>query len=34
MGKTALGTNIAYNVASMFNESKDESGNQTLIDGG
>ena len=34
MGKTALGTNIAYNVASMFQESKDEFGNQTLIDGG
>ena len=34
MGKTALGTNIAYNVASMFKETKDEFGNQTLIDGG
>ena len=34
MGKTALGTNIAYNVADKFNESKDEFGNQTLIDGG
>ena len=34
MGKTALGTNIAYNVSSMFKESKDEFGNQTLIDGG
>ena len=34
MGKTALGTNIAYNVASMFKESLDEFDNQTLIDGG
>ena len=34
MGKTALGTNIAYNISSMFKESKDEFGNQTLVDGG
>ena len=34
MGKTALGTNIAYNAASMFTENKDEFGNNTLVDGG
>tara|TARA_Y100000590_G_C15729613_1_gene1016511 strand:- start:1217 stop:2731 length:1515 start_codon:yes stop_codon:yes gene_type:complete len=34
MGKTALGTNIAYNAASMFQESTDEFGNKNLIDGG
>ena len=34
MGKTALGTNIAFNVAKKFKEEKDEFGNKTLIDGG
>ena len=34
MGKTALGTNIAFNVAKNFNEKVDELGNKKLIDGG
>ncbi len=34
MGKTALGTNIAFNAAQKFKESKDEFGNNTTIDGG
>ena len=34
MGKTALGTNIAFNVAKSFNEKIDESGNKILVDGG
>ena len=34
MGKTALGTNIAFNAAKKFNESQDEFGNKTTIDGG
>tara|TARA_B100000579_G_scaffold385268_1_gene356255 strand:- start:1622 stop:3127 length:1506 start_codon:yes stop_codon:yes gene_type:complete len=34
MGKTALGTNIAFNVAKNFNEKNDEFGNKKLIDGG
>ena len=29
MGKTALGTNIAFNAAKKFKESKDEFGNKT-----
>jgi len=34
MGKTALGTNIAFNVAKSFKEKIDEIGNKKLIDGG
>ena len=34
MGKTALGTNIAFNVAKNFREKIDEFGNKKLIDGG
>ena len=34
MGKTALGTNIAFNVANSFKEKKDESGIKKVIDGG
>ena len=34
MGKTALGTNIAFNVAKNFKEKIDEFGNIKLIDGG
>jgi len=34
MGKTALGTNIAFNVAKNFKEKIDEFGNSKLIDGG
>ena len=34
MGKTALGTNIAFNVAKNFTEKTDDLGNKILIDGG
>tara|TARA_Y100000996_G_scaffold410269_1_gene392337 strand:- start:1458 stop:2975 length:1518 start_codon:yes stop_codon:yes gene_type:complete len=34
MGKTALGTNIAFNVAKNYKESKDEVGNVNIVDGG
>ena len=34
MGKTALGTNIAFNVSKNFKEKIDELGNKVLIDGG
>ena len=34
MGKTALGTNIAFNVAKNFREKIDEFGNKKLIEGG
>lgn len=34
MGKTALGTNIAFNVAKNFKEKINEFGNKNLIDGG
>ena len=34
MGKTALGTNIAFNAAKKFKEKEDEFGNKTTIDGG
>ncbi len=34
MGKTALGTNIAFNSAKKFKESKDELGNLNIVDGG
>ena len=34
MGKTALGTNIAFNVSKQFNEKIDEFGNKKIIDGG
>jgi len=34
MGKTALGTNIAFNAAQKFKEKEDELGNKTTIDGG
>ena len=34
MGKTALGTNIAFNAAKKFKESQDQFGNKTTIDGG
>ena len=34
MGKTALGTNLAFNAAKKFNESQDEFGNKTTVDGG
>ena len=34
MGKTALGTNIAFNAAKKFKEREDEHGNKITIDGG
>ena len=34
MGKTALGTNIAFNAAKKFKEKEDELGNKTVVDGG
>ena len=34
MGKTALGTNIAFNAAKKFKEKEDEFGNKKIIDGG
>ena len=34
MGKTSLGTNIAFNAAQSYKESKDNLGNRTVIDGG
>lgn len=34
MGKTALGTNLAFNAAKKFKEKEDEFGNKTTIDGG
>jgi len=34
MGKTALGTNIAFNCAVKYNEENDEYGNKKIIDGG
>ena len=34
MGKTALGTNIAFNAAKKFKEKIDEFGNKITIDGG
>jgi len=34
MGKTALGTNIAFNAAKRFKEKNDEFGNKITIDGG
>jgi replicative DNA helicase len=34
MGKTALGTNIAFNAAKKFKEKVDEFGNKTTFDGG
>ena len=34
MGKTALGTNIAFNAAKKFKEKDDEFGKKTTIDGG
>ena len=34
MGKTALGTNIAFNAAKKFKEKEDELGNKITIDGG
>ena len=34
MGKTALGTNIAFNAAKSYKESKDDLGNNIVIDGG
>ena len=34
MGKTALGTNIAFNAAKKFKEKKDEFGNKITVDGG
>ncbi|MBI04468.1 MAG: replicative DNA helicase [Pelagibacteraceae bacterium] len=34
MGKTALGTNIAFNIASKFKEEKDNLGNTKTLDGG
>ncbi len=34
MGKTALGTNIAFNCAIKYQEEKDEFGNLNIIDGG
>ena len=34
MGKTALGTNIAFNAAKKFKEKEDEFGNKITIDGG
>ena len=34
MGKTSLGTNIAFNAAKKFKEQTDELGNKKVIDGG
>jgi len=34
MGKTALGTNIAFNAAQKFKEDDDEFGNKIIVDGG
>ena len=34
MGKTALGTNIAFNISKSFKEKIDDSGNKKTIDGG
>ena len=34
MGKTALGTNIAFNAAKRFKEIEDENGNKIKVDGG
>ena len=34
MGKTALGTNIAFNAAKKFKEEEDEFGNIIIVDGG
>ncbi len=34
MGKTALGTNIAFNCAYKFKENSDENGDKKIIDGG
>ena len=34
MGKTALGTNIAFNVSKNFTEKSDQLGNKKVIDGG
>ena len=34
MGKTALGTNIAFNAAKKFKEKKDEGGSMRTVDGG
>ena len=34
MGKTALGTNIAFNCAIKYQEEKDEFENKKIIDGG
>ncbi|PPR48763.1 MAG: Replicative DNA helicase [Alphaproteobacteria bacterium MarineAlpha5_Bin5] len=34
MGKTALGTNIAFNAAAKFKEEEDEFGNKKILDGG
>ena len=34
MGKTALGTNIAFNAAKKFKEKEDELGNKIVVDGG
>ena len=34
MGKTALGTNIAFNAAKKFKEDDDEFGNKIIVDGG
>ena len=34
MGKTALGTNIAFNCADKFKEEKDEFNNNKVTDGG
>ena len=34
MGKTSLGTNIAFNAAKKYKEKKDEFGNKNTIDGG
>ncbi len=34
MGKTALGTNVAFNCAIKFREEKDEFGNNKIVDGG
>ncbi len=33
MGKTALATNIAFNAANLYRESKDASGNKQVLDG-
>jgi replicative DNA helicase len=34
MGKTALGTNIAFNAAKSYKENQDEFGNKIVVDGG